>query len=71
MQNARMEGAGAAAASLPKLRQVTTLPVPSSLGFLDDHDLHGMRMLLKATPRVTHRLWQPKEEFLLRSAEAL
>lgn len=65
-----MEGVGTAAVSLPMFRQVTTLPVPSSLGFLDDQGLHGMRMLLKATPRVTHRLWQPREEFLLGSAEA-
>lgn len=51
-----MEGVGTAAVSLPMFRQVTTLPVPSSLGFLDDHGLHGMRMLLKATPGVTHSL---------------
>lgn len=38
-----MEGGGTAAVSLPMFRQVTTLPVPSSLGFLDDHGLHGMR----------------------------
>lgn len=71
MQNARIEGVGTAAVSLPKFRQVTILPVPSSLGSLDDHGLHGMRMLLKATPRMTHRLWQPREEFLLSPVEAL